>query len=68
MIRKVFLMLLALVLAVSVGLVACSGAPVEEEEEEEEEEGSEFMIYTLESVIYCRQCMAFLDRPQRTPL
>jgi hypothetical protein len=37
MIRKVFLILLALVLALSVGLVACGGAGQEEEEEEEEE-------------------------------
>ena|GEM_PF-1841255 len=39
MTRKVLLILLALVLALSVGLVACGGAG-EEEEEEEEEEGT----------------------------
>jgi len=37
-IRKVFLVLLALVLTLSVGLVACGGAGEQEEEEEEEEE------------------------------
>ncbi|MFC1927941.1 leucine-rich repeat domain-containing protein [Chloroflexota bacterium] len=36
MTRKVFLILLALVLALSVGLVACGGAGQQEEEEEEE--------------------------------
>jgi hypothetical protein len=37
-IRKVFLVLLALVLTFSVGLVACGGAGEQQEEEEEEEE------------------------------
>lgn len=37
MTRKVFLILLALVLAFSVGLIACNGGEQEEEEEEEEE-------------------------------
>jgi hypothetical protein len=36
--RRLFLILLALVLALSVGLVACSGGSEQEEEEEEEEE------------------------------
>jgi hypothetical protein len=36
--RKVFLILLALVLALSVGLVACGMSEEEEEEEEEEDE------------------------------
>jgi hypothetical protein len=36
--RKVFLVLLALVLTLSVGLVACGGAGEQQEEEEEEEE------------------------------
>jgi uncharacterized repeat protein (TIGR02543 family) len=35
--RKVFLILLAVVLALSVGLVACDGAGEQQEEEEEEE-------------------------------
>lgn len=46
MIRKVFLVLLALVLTLSVGLVACGGAGQEEEEEEEEQE--EYLIDELE--------------------
>ena len=37
MTRKVFLVLLALLLALSVGLVACGGAGEQQEEEEEEE-------------------------------
>lgn len=41
MTRKVFLILLALVLALSVGLVACGGPTGQEEEEEEEEEGKD---------------------------
>jgi hypothetical protein len=50
-IRKVFLILLALVLALSVGLVAC-GVPAEQEEEqqEEEEERPELMIYAVKPV------------------
>ena len=36
MTKKVFLILLALVLALSVGLIGCGGQQEEEEEEEEE--------------------------------
>ena len=39
--RKVFLVLLALVLTLSVGLVACGGTGEQQEEEEEEEEEEE---------------------------
>jgi TRAP-type C4-dicarboxylate transport system substrate-binding protein len=45
--RKLFLILLALVLAVSIGLVACT-TPAEEEEEEEEEEVIELTLALIE--------------------
>ena len=44
MTRKVFLVLLALVLTFSVGLVACGGARQQQEEEEEEEETYDLTI------------------------
>jgi hypothetical protein len=47
--RKVFLVLLALVLTLSVGLVACGGAGEQQEEEEEEEEEEETYELTIAS-------------------
>jgi len=44
--RKVFLILLALVLALSVGMIACGGGEEEEEEEEEEPEVIELKLAT----------------------
>jgi len=46
--RKVFLILLALVLALSVGLVACGGEQEEEEEEEEVPVLDHFICYTTD--------------------
>jgi hypothetical protein len=53
--RKVFLILLALVLALSVGLAACTAEPSGEEQEEEEEEEEEEEFW--------RVCVDFEDLP-----
>ena len=52
MTRKVFLVLLALVLALSVGSVACDGAGEQQEEEEEEHHGEQEEEEEEEEVAY----------------